>query len=342
MLKDFIFKNKSKSNLALLSNSIKLYKTLYPLNKKKLSQMKNTWRFKGNELKYLKEVIGSGEFSSTSGDMNKRLEAAFCEKYGSKYAVTFNSGTSTLHASLVAANIGYGDEVIQPALTVISNLQSTLAVNAVPVFADIDLDTFNIDVEDIKKKITPKTKAIQVVPLYGLPCNFDEIMEIAKNHNLIVINDAAEAVGAKYKNKDMAICGHIASFSFENSKHLTTGDGGIITTNSDSLALEARSFCNLGSTSVRSGDGRIRDAKDQRSKDKFQNPNYQRCDSLGLNYRMPEVAAAIGLAQLEKADLYVKKRINIANMYLDCIDNCEWLVPQKSLSILNTAIGHLR
>ena len=114
--------------------------------------MKNTWRFKGNELKYLKEVIGSGEFSSTSGDMNKRLEAAFCEKYGSKYAVTFNSGTSTLHASLVAANIGYGDEVIQPALTVISNLQSTLAVNAVPVFADIDLDTFNIDVEDIKRK----------------------------------------------------------------------------------------------------------------------------------------------------------------------------------------------
>ena len=112
----------------------------------------------------------------------------------------------------------------------------------------------------------------------------------------------------------MAICGDIASFSFENSKHLTTGDGGIITTNSDSLALEARSFCNLGSTSVRSGDGRIRDAKDQRSKDKFQNPNYLRCDSLGLNYRMPEVAAAIGLAQLEKVDLYVKKKKDPSNV----------------------------
>ena len=291
--------------------------------------MKHKWRFLGNEIQYLKEVILSGEFSATGGDMNKKFEKKFCELLKTKFSVTFNSGTSTLHAALFAAGVEYGDEVIQPPLTVISNLQVTLAMNAIPVFADVNEETFNIDPKDIEKKITKKTKAIQVVPLYGLPCEYDEINKIAKKHNLIVINDAAETIGASYKGKTIAECADISSFSFENSKHITTGDGGMLTTDNSDFAKEFRAFASLGSSSVRSGDGRIRDAKNPKSKDKFQDPKYSRCDSYGLNYRMPEVAAAVGLAQLERLDFFINLRKKIGAAYQQVCSNYKILIPQR-------------
>jgi len=291
--------------------------------------MKNLWRFTGNELKYIKEVLVSGEGSSTGGDLNARLEKEFAQKNNAKFGITLNSGTSTLHAALHAAGVGYGDEVIQPALTVICNAQVTLAVNAVPVFADIDPDTFNIDPDDIKRKITSRTKAIQVVPLYGLPCDYDPILKIADEHGLIVINDAAEALGATYKGRPIGSICPITSYSFENSKHISTGDGGIITADDKELALNVRIFAGLGSASIKAGDGKIRDAKDPRAKDKFQDPKYERCNSLGLNYRMPEVAAAIGLAQVERQDMFVNTRMRAAQLYDEVIKDCDWLVPQK-------------
>lgn len=287
--------------------------------------MKNTWRFGKNEFDYVREVLDSGFGSGTSGSMNNRFENAFAEKCGAKYAVTFNSGTSTLHAGLVALDVNAGDEVILPPLTVISNIDVIFAQNAIPVFADIDPDTFNIDPEDVRRKITPRTKCIMPVSLYGLSADLDPIMEIAREHGIGVINDAAEAFGTLYKGRPIAEIADITSYSTENSKHITTGDGGIIVTNNEEYATAMRKFNSLGYAAMKSGDGRIRI-----NKDIFQDPNYKRHDSLGLNYRMPEVAAALGLAQTERLDHFVNLRIDIAKMFHEVVDSCSYLVPQKT------------
>ena len=286
--------------------------------------MKNTWRFGQSELAYVREVIDSGFGSGTSGSMNNRFEQAFAEKVGANFAVTFNSGTSTLHAALDAVGVGYGDEVITSPLTVISNLDVILAQNAIPVFADIDPDTFNIDPEDVARKVTPKTRAIMPVSLYGLSCDLDPLMELGREHGIAVVNDAAEAFGSTYKGNAIAGIADITSYSTENSKHITTGDGGIIVTNNEDYAGKMRKFGSLGYASLKATDGRIR-----RAKDLFQDPNYKRHDAYGHNYRMPEVAAALGLAQTERLDHFVQLRLEIAEAYSDVIAECEFLTPQK-------------
>ena len=287
--------------------------------------MKNTWRFTGNELNYVREVIDSGFGSGTSGGMNNRFETAFAEKVGAKYAITFNSGTSTLHAALFALGVHAGDEVIVPPLTVISNVDVIFAQNAVPVFADIDPDTFNIDPDEIRRKITPRTKCIMPVSLYGLPCDLDPIMEIARDHGIGVINDAAEAHGAIYKGRPIGNIADITSYSTENSKHIATGDGGIVVTDNEEYAVAMRKFGSLGYAAMKSGDGRIRI-----NKDIFQDPGYKRHDCLGLNYRMPEVAAALGLAQTERLEHFVNLRVGIAGLYQDAIRGCDYLAPQHT------------
>lgn len=287
-------------------------------------EMKNTWRFGEKEFKYVREVLDSGFGSSTSGSMNNRFEKAFAEKVGAKYAITFNSGTSTLHAALFAVGVKAGDEVIIPPLTVISNADVILAQNAIPVFADVDRDTFNIDPKDVERKITTKTKAIMPVSLYGLSCDLDPLMELAKRHNITVINDVAEAFMAIYKGRPIGEIAHITSYSLENSKHITTGDGGIVVTNNEDYAVKMRKFGSLGYAAMKSGDGRIRI-----NKDVFQDPNYKRHDSFGYNYRMPEVAAALGLAQTERIEFFIDLRVKIAEMYAEAIQGCNYLVPQK-------------
>lgn len=288
--------------------------------------MKNTWRFGDLEMSYVREVLDSGFGSSTSGNMNNRFEQAFAEKIGAKYAVTFNSGTSTLHAALDAVGVGYGDEVITSPLTVISNLDVILAQNAVPVFADIDPDTFNIDPADVARKITPKTKAIMPISLYGLACDLDPLMELGREHGIAVINDAAEAFGSLYKGRKIAEIADITSYSTENSKHITTGDGGIVVTNDDLLAEKMRKFGSLGYAALKSRDGRIRN-----NKDIFQDPNYKRHDAYGHNYRMPEVAAAVGLAQTERMEWFLENRYKITQMYLEVAKEAsEYLIPQKT------------
>lgn len=286
--------------------------------------MKNTWRFGDRELRYIREVLDSGFGSGTSGSMNNRFEAALAAREGSKYAVTFNSGTSTLHAALDAVGVGYGDEVITAPLTVISNLDVILAQNAIPVFADIDPETFNIDPEDVARKITPRTKAIMPISLYGLPCDLDSLMALGKKHGIAVINDAAEAFGCSYKGRRMAEIADITSYSTENSKHITTGDGGIVVTNNAAYAEKMRKFGSLGYAAMKADDGRVRS-----NKDIFQNPNYKRHDTFGYNYRMPEVAAALGLAQTERMDFFLKLRADIAGMYFDVVKSCDYLIPQK-------------
>jgi perosamine synthetase len=287
--------------------------------------MKNTWRFGELEFKYVREVLDSGFGSSTSGSMNNRFETAFAAKVGAKYAITFNSGTSTLHAALDAVGVKAGDEVIIPPLTVICNADVIFAQNAVPVFADIDPDTFNIDPVDIERKITAKTKAIMPVSLYGLSCDLDPIMKIADKYNLAVINDAAEAHMATYKGKPIGAIGDIISYSLENSKHITTGDGGIVVTDNEEYAIKLRKFGSLGYAAMKSGDGRIRI-----NKEVFQDPNYKRHDTFGYNYRMPEVAAALGLAQTERMDYFINLRVKIAELFADVVAGCDYLIPQKT------------
>lgn len=287
--------------------------------------MKNTWRFGEREFKYIQQVLDSGFGSGTSGSMNNLFEETFAKQVGTNYAITFNSGTSTLHAALNAVGVGPGDEVITTPLTVISNADVIIAQNAIPVFADINTDTYNIEPEKVEMLITDKTKAIMPVSLYGLCCDLDPLMKLAEDYNIYVVNDAAQAFMADYKGRPIATQAHITSYSLENSKHITTGDGGIVVTDDEELATKMRKFGSLGYAAMKSGDGRIR-----LNKEIFQDPSYKRHDEFGYNYRMPEVAAAIGVAQTERMDFFVNLRINIAKMYNEVVKDCDYIVPQQN------------
>ncbi|MDP2932967.1 MAG: DegT/DnrJ/EryC1/StrS family aminotransferase, partial [bacterium] len=287
----------------------------------------NSWRFTGSELKYVKEVLDSGFGASTSGNMNQRLERAFARRFDTKYAITSNSGTSTLHQALAAFGVGPGDEVIVPALTVVMCGYAVLHAGARPVFADVDPETFLIDPEDIEKKITPKTRAIMAVNLYGQVCDMERIMAIAKKHNLYVLEDCAQCyLGTDDKGRLGGTIGHVGSFSFENSKHLSTGDGGILVTNDEALAERMRKFGGMGLKNIKAENGQVR-----KNKDIFQDPKYLRHDAFGWNYRLSEISAAVGLAQVERIDQLVAKREQIAAKYIQAIKEtgCQWLVPQK-------------
>ena len=285
-----------------------------------------SWRFGEAERKYVEEVLSSGLVSSTAGSMNSRLEAAFAEKMGLKYAITFNSGTTTLHTSLWALGVRYGDEVLIPALTVISCMNAVLYCNAIPVFVDVKEDTFLMDPDDMRRKITERTKAIMPVHLYGQVCDMDAIMSIANEFNLAVVEDCAQCFLGEFNGKKAGTFGHCASWSFESTKHITTGDGGIVATDDEELATRIRKLSTQGYKNITAKRGQIR-----LSKDVFQDPNYKRHDVFGFMYRLPEVAAAVGLAQVEKLEWFVEKRIKMALKYKEVMEytKCEWLIPQK-------------
>jgi perosamine synthetase len=285
-----------------------------------------SWRFDQREYQYVKEVLDSGFASGTSGSMNTRLEELFAQKMGMKYAVTFNSGTTTLHAALWALGVRFGDEVIVTPLTVISCMNAILYCGAVPVFADVDPETFLIDPHDIRRKITAKTRAIMPVHLYGQVCNMTEINEIAAQHDLSLVEDCAQCYMGAQNSQLAGTTGDVGSWSFENSKHITTGDGGIIACNDEKLAQRIRKLGCQGFRNATAQSGKIRIDKDI-----FQNPAYKRHDSFGFMYRLPEVAAAVGLAQVEKLEMFVEKREQMAAAYLETIERagCDWIKPQK-------------
>jgi perosamine synthetase len=284
----------------------------------------NPSKYLGNEFEYLRKVLEGESWSSTGGSWTQTLEREFANKFGVKYAVAFNSGTSTLHAALEAAGVGPGDEVISPAITVIMDTTATLHANAVPVYADIDSGTFTIDPNDIAKKITPKTKAIIPVSLYGLPPDMDPIMKLAEKHNLVVIEDNAQCVLSKYKGQMTGTIGHMASYSFENTKHISCGEGGMIITNNEEYAELVRKIGGHGFKNLRAEEGRVR-----LNQDVFQNPHYKRHDVLGWNYRLSEFNAAVALAQLERVDTLVELRIKTAEIFMDVMSSCDYLIPQK-------------
>lgn len=285
--------------------------------------LKNPSKYLGNEMEYLQKVLEGESWSATGGSWTIGLEQAFSKRIGTKYGVAFNSGTSTLHAALEAIGVGAGDEVISPALTVIMDSTATFHANAIPVYCDIEEDTFNLDPDKLEALITPNTKAIIAVALYGLSPDYDRIQAIARRHGIVVIEDDAQAVLSFYKGKMLGTIGDIASFSFENTKHISCGEGGMILTDNEEYAKACRKLGGHGFKNLRAEDGRVR-----LNQEVFQNPEYKRHDALGWNYRMPEFTAAVAYAQLERVDELVKLRQDCAKIFMDAMKDCDFLIPQ--------------
>lgn len=289
--------------------------------------MLQSWRINELEKKYVEMVLDSGFPGSSDVSFVKKLEELFQQKFDSKYAISFTNGTATLHAALWAAGVGPGDEVIVPPLTMASTSYAVLYLGAKPVFADIDPQTFLISPLSIRAKITSKTKAIIPVALYGLCPDMDAIMDIAREFNLIVIEDDAQCFLGKYKDKVVGTLGDIASFSFQNSKHITCGEGGITITNNLNYAEKMRRFSSLGYGLIGALAG-----KSKINKSEIVAPDFARHTDLGFNYRLSEICAAVAFAQLEKLEMFVEWRKKVAKAFEQAIGDCTWLVPQKTPS----------
>lgn len=273
------------------------------------------------EKKYVMEALENEFETSKNSIFNNRLEESFAKKFNSKYAIGHCNGTATLHVALLSCGIGKGDEVIVPSLTMSSTSIPVVLCGAIPVFADSDINTFQISAESIEKCITEKTKAIITVSLYGLAPDYDKILNICKKHDLALIEDNAECFLGEYKGKLVGEFGDFASYSFQASKHITTGEGGMLTTNNKELADKARQFNCLGYAGVSAEEGKI-------TKNDIQDPQYSRHISFGYNYRMSELQAACALGQLERAEKLVQKRIEVANIFDEAIEDQSLLKKQ--------------
>jgi len=246
----------------------------------------------GNEKQYLLECIDTGWISS-EGPFIKEFEKTFAARMGRKHGIAVCNGTAAIDAAIESLDIGPGDEVIMPTFTIISCINQIVRCGAKPVLVDSDPDTWNMDVSQIEAKITPCTKAIMIVHIFGLPVDVDPVLDIAERYNLKVIEDAAEAHGQTYKGKPCGGFGDISTFSFYPNKHVTTGEGGMILTDNDELAETCRSLRNLC----------------------FQ-PNKRFVhERLGWNFRMTNMQAALGLAQLEQLDKFVEKKRKMGKRY---------------------------
>lgn len=239
----------------------------------------------------------------TQGPKIKEFEDKLCKTVNAEYAVAISNGTAALHAACFAAGIGEGDEVITSPITFAASANCALYVGAKPVFADINPGTYNIDPKDIERKITRRTKAVIPVHFTGQPCEMDEIMNIAREHDLTVIEDGAHALGAGYKGEKIGSIADMTTFSFHPVKHITTGEGGAITTNRKDLYEKLLMFRSHGIT---------------RDSDKLMEnhgPWYYEQQFLGYNYRMTDIQAALGVSQLNKLDLFLRKRKEYATRY---------------------------
>jgi perosamine synthetase len=290
---------------------------------KSISKEQPIMRITDLERKYVDIVLENQFRNSTSPGMTKRLEEAFAEKFDSKFAITFANGTATMHATLAAAGVGHGDEVIVPPLTMASTAFCVLHAGAVPVFADVHPETWTLDPRSVAERITSRTKAIIPVSLYGLTADMDPLMELAKKHGLFVLEDDAECFLGYYKGRIAGGIAHASSFSFQSSKHISCGEGGMITTNDEELATKIRRMSSLGYGAVSGGAG-----KSKITRETIQDPNYLRHTSVGWNYRMAEICSAVVLGQVERIEELVKVRLDSAAALRSALNGCKWLVPQ--------------
>lgn len=267
----------------------------------------------GNEKKYLIECIETGWISS-EGPFVREFEQKFADRMGRKHGIAVCNGTAAIDAAVEALDIGPGDEVIIPAFTIISCIAQIVRSGATPVLVDSDPATWNMDVSQIESRITPRTKAIMVVHIYGLPVDVGPVLEIARRHGLKVIEDAAEMHGQTYGGKPCGSFGDISTFSFYPNKHVTTGEGGMILTDDDELAETCRSLRNLC----------------------FQPHRRFVHERLGWNLRMTNMQAALGLAQLERLDEFIERKRRMGALYTGLLHD----LPVLQLPLARTEYAH--
>lgn len=270
----------------------------------------NEPKLDGNEKKYLCECIDTGWISS-EGPFVKKFEEKMAELVDRKYGIAVSNGTAALEVAVAALDIKDGDEVIMPAFTIISCAAAVVKAGAVPVLVDSDINTWNMNVNEIEQKITNKTKAIMIVHIYGLPVDVQPVIELAEKYNLKIIEDAAEMHGQTYKGKPCGSFGDISIFSFYPNKHITTGEGGMVLTNDEYLAERCCSLRNLC----------------------FQKDARYVHEELGFNYRFTNLQAAVGLAQLERIDESIKRKREIGKRYTELLkDEDRVELPVKSVN----------
>lgn len=252
----------------------------------------------GNEKKYLKMCIDSGWISS-EGPFVKEFEYEFSKRIGRKYGIAVSSGTAALDTAVKAVKLKKNDEIILPTFTIISCAAAIVRTGATPVLVDCDPLTFNMDAKQVERKITKRTKAIMVVHIYGLPVDVDPILDLARKYDLIIIEDAAEMHGQKYKNKECGSFGDISVFSFYPNKVITTGEGGMVLTDDKRLFEECKKIRNLY----------------------FDKERRYIHEDIGWNFRMSNIQAAVGLAQLEQIDKFVLRKKRIGKLYTELLKN---------------------
>lgn len=263
----------------------------------------------GNVKSYVNECIESSWISG-QGRFIDSFEQAFAARIGCQHAITVCNGTVALHLALVALGIGPGDEVIVPTLTYIASVNAITYTGATPVFVDSLRDTWQMDPEDVRRCVNERTRAIMAVHLYGHPCDMSALGDIARQHRLFVIEDCAEAFGSSYHDQHVGTFGDIATFSFYGNKTITTGEGGMVVTNDKTLYDRCRRFRGQGLAAYR---------------------EYWH-DLVGYNYRMTNVAAAIGLAQLERADEFIERKRTLAARYAEALGNLPLEIHTEALN----------
>ncbi|MBS3121399.1 DegT/DnrJ/EryC1/StrS family aminotransferase [Candidatus Woesearchaeota archaeon] len=263
----------------------------------------------GNEeIEAVCEVLKSGCLSL--GPKLEEFEERFAKFVGVRYAIAVSSGTTGLHLCMANLNLKQGDEVITTPLSFVASANCILYMNAKPVFVDIDPLTLNIDPKKIENAITSKTKAILIVHIFGMPCDMDPIIEIAKKYNLLIIEDACEALGAEYKGKKVGTFGLASVFAFYPNKQITTGEGGMICTNSQEIYTLCKSLRNQG---------------------RPVDSSWLVHERVGFNYRLNEISCSLGIEQLKKVELILKKREIVAETYNQLLDGTDGVViPYKS------------
>ena len=255
----------------------------------------------GNEKKYLAECIDTGWISS-EGPFVQRLEDGMARRTGRKFGVAVCNGSVALEVAVTALRLGNGDEVILPSFTIISCAAAIVRAGAIPVVVDSDPMTWNMDVGQIAAKITPQTRAIMAVHIYGLPVDMDPIFELAREHGLKVIEDAAESIGQTYKGRPCGSMGDISTLSFYPNKHVTTGEGGMVLMDDPALAERCRYLRNLC----------------------FQKKRFVHTE-LGWNFRMSNLQAAVGVAQMERLDEFVARKRHMGKLYAEALKTFDWL-----------------